>query len=57
MSLIKVQGRMKLNDKVQPIELETKFVPPGIDVKFYGWGRTGVSVIDTNCFEFIKPRL
>lgn len=35
-ALIRVHDAIELNDKVQPIELETKVVPPGTDVELFG---------------------
>lgn len=41
--LIRVKGKIRLDDRVQPIELATEEVPNGAEVLLSGWGRLKVS--------------
>lgn len=38
-ALIKVQGKLEFNGRVQPIKLDTNAVATGTKLMFYGWGQ------------------
>lgn len=49
-AVIRVEGTIEFNDRVQPIEPSSEEVPDGAEVLLTGWGRLSVSVI---AIEFI----
>lgn len=42
--LIKVQGEIEFNEKVQPIKFSPNQVPDGVSIQVTGWGLTMVSL-------------
>lgn len=42
-AVVELQKKLKFNDKVQPIKLETKDIPDGAQVYLTGWGFLNVS--------------
>lgn len=42
-AVLRVKGTIEMNEKVQPIELETEEVPDGTTLQLTGWGRIRVS--------------
>lgn len=42
-ALIRVDGEIKFNDKVQPIKYSNKFVEADADVDIFGWGKISSS--------------
>lgn len=41
--MVQVNGKIEFNDQVQSIKFSNNTVPNGVDVQFFGWGRTEVS--------------
>lgn len=44
--LIRVQGQIEFNDKVQPIKFSRNEVPGNVTLRAFGWGRLTVSIIN-----------
>lgn len=42
--LVRVNGTIEFNDKVQPIKYSSKLVPSGVVLQTTGWGMTDVSL-------------
>lgn len=43
--LVRIDGRIKFNEKVQPIKYSNKFVDGGAELQTTGWGRLNASIL------------
>lgn len=50
-ALIRVRGKITLNDTVKPIYLDTNIVPAGTQVQAFGWGALYVNSILIQFFK------
>lgn len=58
-AVVRVQGSIALNDKVQPIEYSSEEVPDGVVAQLTGWGRLTVNFVYILhlLLKLFKPRM